>query len=29
MSKHPHEFIFPQYVPNEMKRLFVWYTTQL
>jgi len=23
MSKHPHEFIFPQYVPNEMKTLFV------
>jgi hypothetical protein len=23
MSKHPHEFIFPQYVPNEMKLLFV------
>lgn len=23
MSKHPHECIFPQYVPNEMKTLFV------
>ena len=23
MKKHPHEFIFPQYVPNEMKSIFL------
>jgi glycosyltransferase involved in cell wall biosynthesis len=23
MSKHPHEYLFPKYIPNEMKSLFI------